>query len=71
MTDSGHPTEPLDRLRSMDDHLVELSEEDRRQLVAWMKRSGGSLIFDRVTFDAVEGGGVLVRTEPYRYRKKG
>lgn len=67
MESVGHPSRPLDRLRSVDNHMVELSADDRRRLVAWLERPNGSLVFDRVSFDAVEGGGVLVRTLPYQY----
>lgn len=53
------------------DHHVQLNSTDRRSLLAWLERPSGSWHADgpsRVTVDAVEGGGVLVRTRPYSYQ---
>lgn len=53
------------------DHIVGLNSSDRRSLLAWLERPSGSWHSDdpsRVTVDAVEGGGVLVRTRPYSYQ---
>lgn len=53
------------------DHHVQLSSTDRRSLLTWLERPNGSWRPDgerRVTVDAVEGGGILVRTRPYRYQ---
>jgi hypothetical protein len=53
------------------DHHVQLNSSDRRSLLAWLERPSGSWHSDgpsRVTVDAVEGGGVLVRTRPYSYQ---
>lgn len=55
------------------DHHVQLSSTDRRSLLAWLERSSGTWRPDdqgkngsRVTVDAVEGGGILVRTRPFK-----
>lgn len=51
-------------------HHVQLSSSDRRSLMEWLERPSGSWISDdgsRVTVDAVEGGGILVRTRPYSF----
>jgi len=54
------------------DHHVQLNSTDRRSLLAWLERPNGSWRPDtgnsRVTMDAVEGGGVLVRTRPYYFQ---
>jgi hypothetical protein len=53
------------------DHHVQLNSSDRRSLLAWLERPSGSWHSDgpsRVTVDAVEGGGILVRTRPYSYQ---
>jgi hypothetical protein len=50
------------------EHIVQMSARDARLLEAWLKRPNGSLRLHsawRVTFEAVQGGGVLVRTLPY------
>lgn len=57
------------------DHHVQLNNTDRRALLAWLERPNGSWHPDasnsRVTMDAVEGGGVLVRTRPYHFQWDG
>lgn len=54
------------------DHHVQLNRKDTESLVAWLTSAvrGGSWIPDeakRLTVDAVEGGGILVRTRPYAW----
>lgn len=49
------------------DHHVQLNATDLRDLVAFLKRPGGSWSADRLTVEAC-GGGVLVRTRPYTYQ---
>lgn len=51
------------------EHIVELSPEQRRVLSLWLNAPNGGCVIGRVTFEAVEGGGILVRTEPYSYGK--
>lgn len=55
------------------EHHIQLNSTERRSLLAWMERPNGSWRPDgayvRVSADAVEGGGVLIRTRPYRYVK--
>lgn len=49
-------------------HHVQLSSTDRRSLLAWLEQPNGSWSTDepsRFTVNAVEGGGILVRTRPY------
>lgn len=54
------------------DHHVQLNSTDRRSLLAWLERPSGSWRPDdhkvRVSLDAVEGGGMLIRTRPYRHQ---
>lgn len=54
------------------DHHVQLTSTERRSLLAWLEGPNGSWAAEtrsRVTVDAVEGGGVLVRTRPYVYQQ--
>lgn len=50
-------------------HWVDIRYPDMARLRKWMERPNGSFIATgwRVVFDAVEGGGIAVRTDPYRY----
>lgn len=48
------------------DHIVELNASQLRQLERWLWRPSGSLALGRVTFEAVSGGGLLVRTRPFQ-----
>ena len=49
-------------------HHVQLTAAERHRLQDWLTDPNGSLgrlgEYGRVTFDAVEGGGILVRTTP-------
>ena len=47
------------------EHIVQLSAGQCRELVAWLGHASGSRPLGRVTFEAVEGGGVLVRTRAW------
>ena len=47
------------------EHITELNPGGVDKLRGWLVRPNGSLTMGRVTFEAVEGGGVLVRTLPY------
>lgn len=49
------------------EHLVDVPYRHMANLRAWLERPNGSHNIGRVTFEAVEGGGVLVRTLPYSY----
>jgi hypothetical protein len=52
------------------DHHVQLTASDRRAMLAWLERPNGAWQPDspsRVSLNAVEGGGVIVRTWPYRW----
>lgn len=54
------------------DHHVQISSTDRRRLLAWLERGSGSWNTDkpgRLTVDAVEGGGALIRTRPYVWQQ--
>lgn len=51
------------------DHHVQLNASETADLRAFLVRPSGSVwLSDRLTLDAVEGGGVLVRTRPYSYQ---
>lgn len=48
------------------EHIVQINNNDRMQLLEWMRHPNGShRIGPRLVFDAVAGGGLLVRTDPY------
>lgn len=51
-------------------HIVQLNHWETRNLVEWLDslpRGGSESLGDRLTLDAVENGGILVRTRPYTY----
>lgn len=48
------------------DHTVEIFPENMDRLRAWMESPNGALCSARIIFESVEGGGILVRTSPYR-----
>ena len=50
------------------EHIVDLNAAEVARLREWLARPNGSHGRGRVHFNAVEGGGVMVRTHPYRYR---
>ncbi len=51
------------------DHLVRISPGETVHLSEWMLRPNGSIsLGDRLAVNAVEGGGILVRTQPYIHR---
>lgn len=51
------------------EHVIQLSATEVEAMRRWLERPSGSLPGDhpRLSMDAVEGGGVLVRTRPYSY----
>lgn len=52
-------------------HHVQLNSTDRQAMLLWLERPNGSWSPEhggRFSLDAVEGGGVLVRTRPYKYQ---
>ena len=50
------------------EHLVQLNANQVEILRGWLEWPNGSLrINDRLVLNAVVGGGILVRTDPYRY----
>ena len=53
------------------DHHIQLSADELRDLLMWAaERRGGSWVPEhakRLTVDAVQGGGILVRTRPYSW----
>lgn len=55
------------------EHIVQMNDRERRALLAFAERPSGSWRPEgqesgrRLTVEAVEGGGLLVRTRPYRY----
>jgi hypothetical protein len=53
------------------DHHVQLNSSERAALMVFLDRPSGSHVGDRLTVDAVQGGGVLIRTRPYRYQRPG
>jgi hypothetical protein len=48
------------------EYVIQLSARQVARLRAWLEFPNGGLPLDRVTFEAVEGGGILVRSDPYR-----
>jgi hypothetical protein len=49
------------------DHIVEIHPSNVAKLRDWLQSPNGACIFKGVIFEAVVGGGVLVRTSPYRF----
>jgi hypothetical protein len=47
------------------EHAACLSLAERQRLQAWLEHPNGSLCLSLVTFESVEGGGVMVRTAGY------
>lgn len=58
-------TAMLEEYPAQREHIVQLNNNDRMKLLEWMKSPNGSHRIGRVNFEAVEGGGLLVRTDPY------
>ncbi len=51
------------------EHIVDIYYRDMAELRTWMERPNGAhVVSDRVSFEAVEGGGVWIRTKPFRYQ---
>lgn len=49
------------------EHIVTISSEDRERLLKWLAAPNGTLsAAGRIRFEAVESGGVMVRTEPWK-----
>lgn len=56
------------RFRAGDrEHIVQLNREETQRLRTWLERPKGGISLGRSTFEAVEGGGILVRTEPFSH----
>jgi hypothetical protein len=53
-------------MKSDRQHIVTVPPGEMAGLREWMERPNGSLRIGRVTFEAVEGGAIWVRTDPYR-----
>jgi hypothetical protein len=54
------------------DHHVQLNAVQTADLAQWLTRPNGSMSDgQRLSVDAVAGGGVLVRTRPYSYQRPG
>lgn len=54
------------------EHIVQLSQTQVEALLHWLtafRRAGSASIGDRLSLNAVEGGGVLVRTWPYAHQR--
>lgn len=51
------------------EHIVSVTPQGLRALRAWLRDPNGGLNLGRVTFEAVENGGIWVRTQPYRYKE--
>lgn len=50
------------------EHIVQLNRDEVSNICEWSDRPNGSLILGgRLSLNAVEGGGILVRTKPYVY----
>lgn len=54
------------------DHSVQLNAIQTADLAQWLTRPNGSMSDgQRLSVDAVSGGGVIVRTRPYKYQRPG
>jgi hypothetical protein len=47
------------------EHQVQVTAADSARLTAWLRHPTGGLYLGRACFEAVEGGGILVRTRPW------
>lgn len=53
------------------EHIVTIGSAERERLLAWLAAPSGSLrLNERLCYEAVEGGGVMVRTEPWKPKGK-
>jgi hypothetical protein len=51
------------------EHIVQLNCKEREDLIKWLNHPSGAHLDGRATFEAVQGGGILVRTQPYSYNE--
>jgi hypothetical protein len=60
----------LARVTADRDHDVQLGQADARLMARWLTTvpRSGSIVLGRVTLDACEGGGVIVRTRPFWFQ---
>lgn len=49
------------------EHIVQLNPDQRQSLQTWLKHPNGSLRLGRACFEAVQGGGILIRTDAYAW----
>lgn len=52
-------------VESVREHIVKVAAKHMDDLRRWLERPNGSFTVDRATLEAVEGGGILVRTRPF------
>jgi hypothetical protein len=49
------------------EHVITISSEQREVLLDWLENPNGTLrMTGRLAVEAVEGGGVMIRTEPWK-----
>lgn len=48
------------------EHIAALTADQAAALLQWLERPAGSICAGPATFEAVTGGGILVRTRPWR-----
>lgn len=54
-------------VRRMGEHVIQVGRDDKDRLIEFMRDPNGShWVNDRLTVEAVEGGGVLIRTRAVR-----
>ena len=52
------------------EHIVQLTNDQRVDLIKWLKKPSGShRTGTRSSLEAVVGGGVLIRTSPYKHSR--
>ena len=57
------------RVRADREHIVQINRADAVKLSAFATKPNGALALgNRLTVEAVEGGGLLIRTAPFRER---
>lgn len=53
------------------EHIITIGSADRERLLEWLAAPNGSLrLSERLVYEAVEGGGVMVRTTPWKPQEK-
>ena len=54
-------------MKQNEEHIVQVPVAKMAEIRKWMENPNGALRIDsRLVLEAVEGGGILIRTQPFR-----